>query len=102
MKVLDLTALKAYPYEERQRNVLFQAPEFKVRLIEIPPGGSMPECKMSAYVVFYAMEGEAYVRVDEEGVTLRAGHCLITEPATITMQTTHGVRLVAIQVAKNQ
>lgn len=101
MKVFDLTAMKAYPYEERDRNVFFQAPEFKARIIELPAGGSMPDCEMESYVVFTVIEGVATVTVNGEETGLQAGQCLITEPATLSMKTETGVRMTGLQINKN-
>jgi len=35
MKVFDLKEMKVYPYEERQKNIFFQAEEFKTIIIEL-------------------------------------------------------------------
>ena len=46
MKVFDINKLTSHPYEERDKNVFYQAQEFKTRIIELPPGGQMPVCEM--------------------------------------------------------
>lgn len=48
MKVLDLKSVPVYPYEDRDKNVIFQTKEFKARVIELQPGGNMPECTMES------------------------------------------------------
>ena len=100
MKVYDLSSMKAYPYAQRERNVFHQTGEFKTRIIELPPGGAMPECRMSSHVVFLVLEGQARVRVNGEEEAVREKQCLITEPAILSMSTDTGVRLLGIQVAK--
>jgi len=35
MKTFDLRAMSAYPYEQRDKNVLYQAEVFKTRIIEL-------------------------------------------------------------------
>ncbi len=42
MKVFDLNEMTAAPYEQRGKNVFYQAKEFKTRIIELPPDGKMP------------------------------------------------------------
>ena len=100
MKIFDLNAMKAWPYEERDKNVFFRTPEFKARIIELPPKGVMPECKMTSYVVFTVMDGEATVTVNQKQTRLQAGQCLITEPATLSMRTEKGVKIIGIQITK--
>jgi len=58
MQVFDLKAMKAYPYEERDKNVFYKTKEFKARIIELPAGGEMPTCEMASYVIFYVIEGQ--------------------------------------------
>jgi len=101
MQVFDLKAMKAYPYEERDRNVFYKAKEFKARIIELPAEGEMPTCEMASYVIFYVIEGAAEVRVNQEKVNIKEGQCLIIEPATLSMKTNDGVKVMGIQVVKS-
>jgi len=100
MNVFDLNTMKAYPYEERDKNVLYRTLEFKARIIELPPGGTMPECQMESYVVFAVINGEAAVTVDQKEMFVKAGHCLITEPAILSMKTSTGVKILGMQIKK--
>ena len=101
MQVFDVKAMAAYPYEERDRNVFYTAKEFKARIVELPPGGEIPTCEMASYVIFYVVEGAAEVRVNQEKVNIEEGQCLITEPATLSMKTKDGVRIMGIPVEKS-
>lgn len=98
MKIFDLNAMHAFPYEERHKNVLFSTPEFKTRIIELPAGGEMPQCEMAQYVVFMVVEGAARVTVNRQESELLTGQCLITEPATLSMKTEKGVKILGIQI----
>lgn len=64
MKIFDLHSMEAASYEERDTNVFFQAPEFKTRIIELHPDGTMPDCDMASYVIFTVIEGKATVTVN--------------------------------------
>jgi quercetin dioxygenase-like cupin family protein len=99
MQVFDLRTMVPHPYDEREKNVFYQGPRFKARIIELPAGGGMPTCEMPSYVLFYVIRGEVEVQVNGEVATLREGQCLITEPATVSMKTERGVRMMGIQVA---
>lgn len=96
--MFDLKGMEVFPYEQRDRNVFYEAGEFKLRLTELPPGGEIPSCRMETHVVFYVINGEAEVTVDGEGAVLREGQCLVTGPAHISMRTEGGVRLMGVQV----
>ena len=61
----------------------------------------MPTCEMASYVIFYVIEGAAEVRVNQEIININEGQCLITEPATLSMRTNDGVKLMGIQVVKS-
>ncbi len=100
MKVFDLNTMKSHPYEQRDKNVFFGAPEFKARIIELPAGGEMPECDMESYVVFTVIQGAATVMVNQQETRLQAGQCLITEPATLALKTETGVKILGIQITK--
>ena len=98
MKVFDLNKMKAFPYEERGKNVFYKEAGFKTQLIELPPAGEMPLCRMSEHVVFVVIEGDADVKVDSSIVHLEKNQCLITDPAELSMQTKNGVRILGIQI----
>jgi len=101
MQVFALKTMVSYLYEERDKNVFYKAKEFKTRIIELSPGGEMPTCEMNSYVIFYVLEGEAEVRASLEKVTIKEGQCLITEPATLSMKTEKGVKIMGVQIVKN-
>lgn len=102
MKTFDLHSMEAASYEERDTNVFFQAPEFKARIIELPPDGAMPECDMVSYVVFTVIEGAATVTVNGKETRLTAGQCLITKPAILSMKSEKGVKILGVQIVKEQ
>jgi quercetin dioxygenase-like cupin family protein len=102
MQIFDLKAMKAYSYEERNKNVFYSTREFKARIIELEPGGAMPVCQMDNYVIFYVITGTAMIEVNGEKTILAEGQCLITVPANISMQTEQGVKIMGIQITKNQ
>jgi len=76
-----------------------QAAAFKARIIELPPGGAMPECRMSSRVIFVVPKGTVRVRVNAEETALQEKQCLITEPATLSLHSDAGARLLRIQIA---
>ncbi|MBA7650473.1 hypothetical protein ES703_58279 [subsurface metagenome] len=101
MQVFDLKAMLSYPYDKRDKNVFYKTKEFKTRIIELPQGGEILTCDMVSYVIFYVIEGAAEVKVNHEKANIKEGQCLITEPATLSMKTGNGVKIMGIQVVKN-
>jgi len=97
-KVFDLLLLKSHPYEEREKNVFYSTEAFKARIVELAPGARMPVCQMESHVAFVVLKGEAHVIVEDEEVLLDEGKCLITPPATISMSTMTGTRVLGIQI----
>jgi quercetin dioxygenase-like cupin family protein len=100
MQVFNLKTMKSYPYEERDKNVFYKDKQFKTRIIELPPDGEMPTCEMASYVIFYVIKGTTEVKVNQEKTILKEGQCLIVEPATLSMKTQDGVKMMGIQIMK--
>lgn len=99
MKVFDIADMESRGYDERSKNVFYEAPEFKMRVIELAPGGSIPSCEMASHVVFVCVEGEAMVTVEGEETSLTLSKGLVTAPATVSMRSDTGAKLLGIQIA---
>jgi quercetin dioxygenase-like cupin family protein len=100
MKKFDIVGMETSGYDQREKNVFYQTREFKMRVIGLAPGESLPECDMASHVVFICLEGEVDVNVGEEKISLSRGQGLATEPSTVSMKTDTGARLLGIQIAK--
>ncbi len=99
MQIFDPKSQGAHPFEEREKNIIYDVEEFKVRLIKLPPGGKIPTCEMSSYVIFNILEGRVDVTVNQEKKTINEGQCLISEPATISMRSIDGAKIMGIQIS---
>jgi len=100
MEMFDLKKIKAYPYAKRDKNILYSQSNFKVRIIELPPNGEIPTCKMDSYVIFYTLKGEVDININQEKKILLEGQCFITEPATLSMRTKNGVKILGVQITQ--
>jgi quercetin dioxygenase-like cupin family protein len=98
MKTFDISDMDAFEYDQRSSNVFHETPEFKMRVIDLPPGGSIPLCVMASHVVFVCVDGEAFVTVDGEETTLTPTQGVVTEPATVSMRTDTGAKLLGVQI----
>ena len=97
-RIFELKKMTSFPFEQREKNVFFKTNTFKTRIIELPAGGTMPDCEMKSYVIFYVIEGCAEVHVNQETGTLNAGQCLITGPVKLSIKTEFGVRMLGVQI----
>lgn len=100
MQIFDLKAFDTYPYKKREKNVFFKSEQFKARIIKLKAGGEIPTCQMESNVVFYVLDGTAEVSVNNEKKIIKEGQCMITEPATLSLKTEGGVKIVGFQIKK--
>lgn len=100
MQVFDLREIKPDASEKPAFRVFLDSPAFSARVVAVPPGGRMPPCEMSSYVMFYVLDGVVEVTADGESADLAAGQCLVSEPATLSMSSETGARIMGIQVVK--
>jgi quercetin dioxygenase-like cupin family protein len=57
MKKFDIAGMETSGYDHREKNVFYQTREFKMRVIGLASGESLPECEMASHVVFICLEG---------------------------------------------
>ena len=100
MQVFDLNSIEGFPYEERQKNVLCQSENYKVRIISLKPNEKLPPCEMTQNVVFYVLEGEGMIHVEDETVPVAVGKLLVSPPTIFSMETETGMRVLGIQIGK--
>jgi len=94
VKVVDLDNLRV----DGRRAMLQSAARHKVILVELDAGGEIEKCEMNCHVLFLVLDGSAEVWVDGEKTTISKHSCLMTEPATLAMQSSDGVRFVGVQI----
>jgi len=100
MKKFDIIGMEAHGHDQREKNVFHKSRGFKMRVIHLAPGESIPECRMATHVVLVCMEGDAEVGAGDERITLSRGQGLVTEPTVMTMKSETGARLLGIQIAE--
>ena len=98
MEIFDLNDALVHPFEERDRNVLFQDETFKVRLIRLEAGGEIPPCAMAMNVIFCVLQGKGIITVNEKSNQVKPHSLIITPPATISMKSDEGMRVLGIQI----
>ncbi|MFW6103352.1 MAG: hypothetical protein ACOC7M_03520 [Chloroflexota bacterium] len=100
MNVYDPAGMTVQSSEGSGTSVLQEGKNFKMRVVELEPGGYIPQCEMSSHVIFYVLNGATEVKVDSGTAMLKAGQCMVTGPATLSMSSESGVRLLGIQIAQ--
>ena len=100
MEIFDLNDILVHPFEERDGNVLFQNETFKVRLIQLEAGGEIPPCAMAMNVIFCVLRGKGIITVNDKTNQVKPHSLIITFPATISMKSDEGMKLLGIQIAR--
>jgi quercetin dioxygenase-like cupin family protein len=98
MEIFDLNDTLVHPFEERDRNVIFQHETFKVRLIQLKAGGHIPPCAMAMNVIFCVLHGKGIITVNEKANEVRLHSLIVAPPATISMMSDEGMRVLGIQI----
>ena len=100
MQVIDLKSIRGFPYEERQKNILWKSDIFKVQIIPLKPNEKLPRCEMAQSVIFYVLEGEGTIQVGDETVPVTAGKLLVSPPTVFSMETETGMRVLGVQIGQ--
>jgi len=98
MEIFDLNDSNVYPFEERDKNVLFQSRAFKVRLIQLEAGGEIPTCAMAMNVIFCVLRGKGIITVNDKTNQVKPHSLIIAPPATISMKSEQGMKLLGVQI----
>lgn len=101
-KIFDFNKLSGLPYKERHKNVLYQTDDFKIRIIDLPENGGLPECGMETYVVFVVMQGQVDITVNGVVHNLSEKQSLASEPGLFSMHSQKGAKLMGIQISKKK
>jgi len=102
MHIVTLDQEPRFPPESRGRHVLYDGDAMKVRIVDLDEGERIPDCIMAESVLFHVLEGAVTITVDGKPARLRAGQCLITGSATLTMTAHERSRLMGVQVPGRQ
>ena len=103
MYVFNLKSMGAFPYEQRDKNVLYNTDSFKTRIIELKEGEKLPPgepCEMESDVIFYVVSGKIGITINKEYSEAEEGHCVISEPGIYQMEAKKASKLLGIQISK--
>ncbi len=105
MQTFNFRTMEAYPYDQRDKNVLYQTGDFKTRIIELKTGEKLPPdepCKMESHVIFYVVSGKIGITIDGEHSELEEDHCVISAPGSYQMEAKEDCKLLGIQIKKTE
>lgn len=102
MRIFDTVMKEPKPDTGKRTVVLHQASNFKIRVIELSAGGNIPPCEMAYSVIFYVLSGSADITVDGDTASVEEGQGIVSVPATISMASKSGTRLLGIQIHKSK
>ncbi len=102
MEIFDFNKITGFTYEERHKNVLHKTGDFKIRVIDLPENGTIPECEMATHVVFVVMHGQVDITVNGKEYSLFEKQSMASDPAVFSMKTREGTKLMGIQIQKHE
>ena len=98
MHVINTNEAKALPYEQRDKNVLFNNSKMKLRIVELEKNEELPECEMKNSVVFHIIKGSLDLKVGTKSSTLKKGFTAVCEPGTYSMKAKSKTKLIGIMI----
>lgn len=101
MVTYNLKKLEPAEFENNPPKVFYEGNNFTTRIIKLSAGSEIPDCEMGTSVIFVVILGSVKVKVNNESSKLNEGECLVTEPATVSMQSEEGAKVMGIQIEQN-
>lgn len=98
MKVFDLKTMPASPWKQRDKNIFWEGNGFKARIIELSPKSAFPSCNMKQNVLFIVVQGSVDISANGKTTQAQEGYCVVTQPAVVSMKTSDGARVMAVQI----
>lgn len=98
MKIYDLNSLSTEKNHGIGTLPFHEEDTFKNRIIDLEKGASMPACDMTQNVIFMVLSGEITVHHNDQSHTLSMHQMFVSEPATLSMTTKEGARVLGIQI----
>lgn len=98
MNVHDLRMMASAEPGRHRTEVFFENGLFKARMISIGAAATIPTCVMATYVLFSVLEGEVELSRNDERVLMKTGMVFITDPASISMTSPNGAKLLGLQL----
>ena len=98
-KFINTHNLTDFSATEALHTPLLKTDRLQTLLLNLNSGQSSPSCKMSVPVLYYVIEGEGELLIEDEHYTLGAGS-MATVPAEITrlISASTSMRVLGIQV----
>ncbi len=98
-KFIETQYLKDFSANEALHTPLLETEQVRTLLLNLNSGQKSPLCKMSVNVLYYVIEGEGELVVEDEHYTLRGGSMAIV-PAEITrlISAATSMRVLGVQI----
>jgi quercetin dioxygenase-like cupin family protein len=78
---------------------LIDADDVRALLLNLAAGQSVAPCRMSSPVLYYVIEGQGYLRVDDEQAGLQAGSLVVVPAGAVrAISAADPLRVLAVQV----
>ena len=101
MLSFDLRNMQSFPYQQRDKNVFYEAGNFKTRIIELQEGEKFPPhgpCEMASYAIYYLVSGKIGININGEYSEPEEGHCMISGLGSYQMEAKDPAKILGIQI----
>ncbi len=99
MNIYDLTKLELDPKAGGNCGAFYQNDLINARLIVLNAGQKISDARVDSYVMFYVVKGEVTLTRNDETATLHENQVFISDPAVVSLETVHGVRLMGVRIS---
>lgn len=98
-QIVETEGLEGFSLNEVRPIPLLDTDRVRVLLLNMDAGQSVAPCKMSATVLYYVIEGQGGLRVEEEQAQLRTGSLtLVPAGAVRCISAVQAMRVLAVQM----
>jgi len=99
LSILDTSHLTSFSSERPLPTPLLDTGKVQTLLLNLEAGQSVSPCQMPSTVLYYVIEGQGHLRVEEERGSLETGSLAVVPPgATRSISAETRMRILAVQI----
>ena len=97
--IVETAGLEGFSPDGVRPIPLLDTDKVRALLLNIDAGQSVAPCKMSATVLYYVVEGQGQLQVEEEQAQLRTGSLTVVPPGAVRcISAVQALRVLAVQM----
>ena len=97
--IVETEGLRDYSPDGVRPTPLLNTDEIRALLLNLDTGQAVAPCRMSVPVLYYVIEGQGHLRVDQEQTELRVGSLAVVPAGAVrSISAAEPMRVLAVQV----